>query len=234
MNKFKIGDRVKSLTKYNNIEGIKVGSIGTITDINNLYGYPYKVLFDGTLYDWWVKDDTIQLIDVHEPNEIELIETESKENLVGRVGDESGHLSLSVEDMTANKIHENVLRMFSRANAYAGDKPFPPFEEFIEWYKSDGANMHGIYNYFAQFGVRTVEVPLELGKMYEFSSDKENWEKRLFHGYSTIMGGETKYYPCIRPIQPSRLEQLKSKHPNLSNDEKTELLDILLTQRKEQ
>jgi hypothetical protein len=114
-------------------------------------------------------------------------------------------------------------------------KQFPTFEEFDEWfYLRWDSEMKTLYNYFAQFGVRTVEVPLELGNMYEFSSDKENWEIRLFHGYSTIMGGETKYYPCIRPIQPSRLEQLKEKHPNLTNDEKTELLDILLTQRKEQ
>jgi hypothetical protein len=114
-------------------------------------------------------------------------------------------------------------------------KPFPTFEEFDEWfYLRWDSEMKTLYNYFAQFKYeKTVEVPLELGNMYEFSSDKENWERRMLHGYSAIMGGETKYYPCIRPIQPSRLEQLKAKHPNLSNDELIELLDILLTQMRE-
>jgi hypothetical protein len=119
----------------------------------------------------------------------------------------------------------------------AEPKPFPTEDEFITWVQNLNGNwmLHNIYNYFAQFQYeKTVEVPLELGKIYEFSSDKKNWEKRMLHGYSAIMHGETKYYPIIRPIQPSRLEQLKEKHPYLTNDEKTELLDILLTQTKEQ
>jgi hypothetical protein len=107
-------------------------------------------------------------------------------------------------------------------------KPFPTFEEFNRWFFKEKVDHNKqIYNYFAQFGVRTVEVPLELGKMYEFSSDKKNWEKRLFHGYSTIMGGETKYYPCIRPIQPSRLEQLKARKSELSKDELLELVELM-------
>jgi hypothetical protein len=105
---------------------------------------------------------------------------------------------------------------------------FPTFEEFHEWYRTEQGNMQGVYHYFAQFGVR--EIFPEVGKEYE--ADQLNSDN--------IIRGELNYfhiggYAChkIRPIQPSRLEQLKEKHPNLTDTEQTELLDLLLTQNKQ-
>ena len=112
-------------------------------------------------------------------------------------------------------------------------KPFPTFDEFITWVQNLNGNwmLHDIYNYFAQFKYeKTVEVFPEVGKEYEFSMNGERWFKSGFDSYKT----KTLMYPThIRPIQPNRLEQLKAKHPNLSNDELIELLDILLTQMRE-
>jgi hypothetical protein len=109
-------------------------------------------------------------------------------------------------------------------------KPFPTFEEFDEWfYLRWDSEMKTLYNYFAQFGVRTIEVFPEVGKEYEFSSNKESWYKFKLESYHS----PTAKWRYIRPIQPTRLEELKSKHPNLSNDELIELLDILLTQMRE-
>ena len=217
MNQFKIGDRVRAVKDCSD-KHPKKGWKGKVTKPDYTYCPTIEVLFDNGQR-WWAF-----------PDEIELIESE-----VTR---------------TPN-VYASASQVFVRANGLPGPgngthiitgtipsdepKPFPTFEEFDEWfYLRWDSEMKTLYNYFAQFKYeKTVEVPLELGNMYEFSSDKENWERRMLHGYSAIMGGETKYYPCIRPIQPSRLEQLKAKHPNLSNDELIELLEILLTQMRE-
>jgi hypothetical protein len=109
--------------------------------------------------------------------------------------------------------------------------PFPTFEEFMDWVYKDAYQKdiyQNIYNYFAQFGVR--EVFPEVGKEYEFSEDGENWRRDTFESYES---NNSIGFTHIRPIQPSRLEQLKSKHPNLTHDEQTELLHLLLTQNKQ-
>jgi hypothetical protein len=112
-------------------------------------------------------------------------------------------------------------------------KPFPTFEEFDEWfYLRWDSEMKTLYNYFAQFGVR--EVFPEVNKVYEFSMDGKDWQQAMLISYAIRGLFEHNYALYIRPIQPTRLEELKSKHPNLSNDELIELLDILLTQMREQ
>jgi hypothetical protein len=108
--------------------------------------------------------------------------------------------------------------------------PFPTFEEFHEWYRNEQGNMQGVYHYFAQFGVR--EVFPEVGKEYEFSCSKAIWYKGVFQKYLCTVDGHTDRATHIRPIQPTRLEQLKLKHPNLTDTEQKELLDLLLTQTK--
>jgi hypothetical protein len=109
--------------------------------------------------------------------------------------------------------------------------PFPTFEEFMDWVYKDAYQKdiyQNIYNYFAQFGVR--EVFPEVGKEYEFSEDGENWIKDTFESYES---NNSIGFTHIRPIQPSRLEQLKAKHPNLTQEEQAELLHLLLTQNKQ-
>jgi hypothetical protein len=114
-------------------------------------------------------------------------------------------------------------------------KPFPEIAQAI-----DDLNIHYlkginteifnvIYNYFAQFQYeKTVEVFPEVGKEYEFSRHCDLWFRYELDGFKV----GSHMFNKIRPIQPSRLEQLKAKHPNLSNDELIELLDILLTQMR--
>ena len=109
-------------------------------------------------------------------------------------------------------------------------KPFPTFEEFREW---EINNPHrasiDIYDYFKQFQYeKTVEIFPEVGKEYEFSSHCDLWFRYELDGFKV----GSHMFNKIRPIQPSRLEQLKAKHPNLTNDELIELLDILLTQMR--
>jgi hypothetical protein len=74
------------------------------------------------------------------------------------------------------------------------------------------------------------EVFPEVGKEYEFSEDGENWRRDTFESYES---NNSIGFTHIRPIQPSRLEQLKAKHPNLTQDEQTELIELLLTQTNE-
>ena len=110
-------------------------------------------------------------------------------------------------------------------------KPFPTFEEFNKWFAHEwDGDSDTIYNYFAQFGVRTVEVFPEVGKEYEIHDGRGSYKGKL-GGFQILTNNDKSYTieKFIRPIQPSRLEQLKAKHPNLTDDEKSELLDILLT-----
>jgi hypothetical protein len=114
--------------------------------------------------------------------------------------------------------------------------PFPTEDEFITWVQNLNGNwmLHNIYNYFAQFQYeKTVEVFPEVNKLYEFSMDGKDWQQAMLISYAIRGLFEHNYALYIRPIQPTRLEQLKAKHPNLTNDELIELLDILLTQMRE-
>jgi predicted Rdx family selenoprotein len=85
--------------------------------------------------------------------------------------------------------------------------------------------MELIHSYFSQFQYEKTVFP-KVGKEYEFSTDGMIWEKTELGGFKEAGANWTFKY--IRPIQPSRLEQLKAKHPNLTQDEQTELIDLLL------
>jgi len=104
-------------------------------------------------------------------------------------------------------------------------KPFPTFEEFHEWYRNEQGNMQGVYHYFAQFGVR--EIFPEVGKEYEFSCSKAIWYKGVFQKYLCTVDGHTDRATHIRPIQPTRLEQLKARRSELSREELLELVELM-------
>jgi hypothetical protein len=63
--------------------------------------------------------------------------------------------------------------------------------------------------------------------------DGKDWQQAMLISYAIRGLFEHNYAIHIRPIQPSRLEQLKAKHPNLTNDELIELLDMILTQMRD-
>jgi len=275
MNTFKIGDRVRAVKKSKHFAPFEKGWEGVIEDITDKYPN-FFVLFENDDDSWWLTED-----------EIELIEAEPKERLKIRNNGEwilpDGIEPIEPEQCASTlpgqtaKIHENALRMFARANAYAGDKPFPTFNEFINelvkadprhkerfcyhyfaqfgkqpsqpnskpfptfeefdtWYcETEPVKNNGeckwtqqVYDYLVQFGVR--EVFPEVGKEYEFSEDGENWRRDTFESYES---NNSIGFTHIRPIQPSRLEQLKAKHPNLTQEEQAELLHLLLTQTKQ-
>jgi len=104
-------------------------------------------------------------------------------------------------------------------------KPFPTFADYEIWFQQQNSVdiFKKIYNYFAKFAVR--EVYPEVGKEYEFSYDGEEWFKDYFDSYETSC---LQYITHIRPIQPSRLEQLKARFPNITQEEQTELLCLVL------
>ena len=104
-------------------------------------------------------------------------------------------------------------------------KPFPTFEEFInELVKADPKHKERFcYNYFAEFGLR--EVFPEVGKEYEFSTDGMIWEKVEFGGFKEA--GTNWTFKYIRPIQPSRLEQLKARKDELTREELLDLVELM-------
>jgi hypothetical protein len=105
--------------------------------------------------------------------------------------------------------------------------PFPTLEEFKKFYYGNNIDAKNLYNYFAQFGVR--EVFPEVGKEYEGRTRYLDSPVKGKLQYYCIDG---RHCESIRPIQPSRLEQLKAKHPNLTQDEQTELIDLLTKETK--
>jgi hypothetical protein len=106
-------------------------------------------------------------------------------------------------------------------------EPFPTLEEFptqqdfIDWYKVEGANMIGIYNYFKAF--KTIEVMPEVGREYEFSDDGKEWDKDKLLRFES----EHEFYKSIRPIStPTRDEVIKrAKELGLTEAE----LEVLCT-----
>jgi hypothetical protein len=135
------------------------------------------------------------------PDEIELIEQAS-----------TGHVDLSLKEYIRTGPEH---------------KPFPSFEEFInELVKADPRHKERFcYNYFAQFGVRTVEVFPEVGKEYQFGYGGENWLTDRLLGFSLHKAIGT--YTHIRPVQPNRLEQLKARKGELSREELLELITLM-------
>jgi hypothetical protein len=106
-------------------------------------------------------------------------------------------------------------------------KPFPEIGVAVLdlSYNLKGINTEqfkAIYNYFAQFGVR--EVFPEVGKEYKFSYDGENWIKDIFESYES---NNSIGFTHIRPIQPTRLEQLKARRSELNREELLELVELM-------
>jgi len=107
-------------------------------------------------------------------------------------------------------------------------KPFPTYEEFMDWVYKDAYQKdiyQNIYSYFAQFGLR--EVFPEVNKQYEFSMDGKDWRTGMLISYAFKGLFEHNYALYIRPIQPSRLEQLKARRSELSRDELLELVTLM-------
>jgi len=216
MKDFKVGDRVRAVKDFSQghfkkgWEGKVIKWEGKVTKPDCTYFPTIEVLFDNGQRLWAF------------PDEIELIE------------DKRTHTLSDIANIANNAAHPDEIELIEPTL-----KPFPEIEQAI-----DDLNMHlkgvnteqfkAIYNYFAQFQYeKTVEVFPEVNKVYEFSMDGKDWQQAMLISYAIRGLFEHNYALYIRPIQPTRLEQLKSKHPNLSNDELIELLDILLTQMRE-
>jgi len=243
MNQFKIGDRVRALKDCHG-GWFTIGQIGTVEGANEHHIF---VTFDNGR-EAPVKADEIELIggDTMKPFKIgDRVRAVKKSKHFAPF--EKGWEGV-IEDITDK--YPNFFVLFENDDDSwwleadeielieaepTTQKPFPTFEEFDTWYcetepvKSNGECKwtQQVYDYLAQFGVR--EVFPEVGKEYE--ADQLNSDN--------IIRGELNYfhiggYAChkIRPIQPSRLEQLMEKHPNLTDTEQKELLDLLLTQTK--
>jgi hypothetical protein len=109
-------------------------------------------------------------------------------------------------------------------------KPFPTFADYEVWFQQQNSVdiFKKIYNYFAKFAVR--EVFPEVGKKYEFSNNEKEWFKMILNCYDAYTDeGVNDSYEHIRPIQPSRLEQLKARKSELSKDELLELIELMET-----
>jgi hypothetical protein len=155
------------------------------------------VLFNNDNSSWW----TI-------PDEIELIESEVP--------------------LTGTMVFTNQLTGKLTLSNQLTPKPFPTYEEFMDWVYKDAYQKdiyQNIYSYFAQFGLR--EVFPEVNKQYEFSMDGKDWRTGMLISYAFKGLFEHNYALYIRPIQPSRLEQLKARRSELSRDELLELVTLM-------
>jgi hypothetical protein len=217
MNQFKIGDKVKAVKDCVG-DCFKKNETGTVISIDK---YGANIQFDNH----WKLYATF--------DEIELIEAEPNQSVPNPFPTfEEFHEWYRTEQGNMQGVY-HYFAQFGKQPSQPISKPFPWIGEAIDDLKENlfGINteqFETIYNYFAQFGVR--EVFPEVGKEYE----------GVKHITLETIRGELNYfdiggYAChkIRPIQPSRLEQLMEKHPNLTDTEQTELLDLLLTQNKQ-
>jgi len=112
----------------------------------------------------------------------------------------------------------DIKPLMDELEALRGAEEFPTQQDFIDWYKIEGANMIGIYEYFSQFKTRTIEVMPEVGKEYE---GKSTFNGEWFKG--KLIGFNIGHSVCdtIRPIStPTRDEVIKrAKELGLSDAE---------------
>ena len=222
MNTFKLGDKVRAV-KDCDMQYYMKGDKGVIVAIDCTLS---NVKYDNGISTWAY------------PDEIELIESEPNQSVPKSFPTfEEFHEWYRTEQGNMQGVY-HYFAQFGKQPSQPNSKPFPWIGEAIDDLKG---NLFGIkteqfetiYNYFAQFGVRTVEVFPEVGKEYEFSCSKAIWYKGVFQKYLCTVDGHTDRATHIRPIQPSRLEQLMAKHPNLTDTQQAELLHLLLTQTKQ-
>ena len=116
---------------------------------------------------------------------------------------------------------EDIDPLLDELEALREAEEFPTQQDFIDWYKVEGANMIGIYNYFKAF--KTIEVMPEVGREYEFSDDGKEWDKDKLLRFES----EHEFYKSIRPIStPTRDEVIKrAKELGLTEAE----LEVLCT-----
>ena len=192
----KLGDRVIAVKYPEHYADFKIGDKGTLIDIDHDdNALKYCVVFDKDVKKrfLWTTSEQIELIEQPE--------------VVGKV----------------IKGGKHIPKFYLDDDDVPYPKQFPSFEDSHQKinelvYHQD---VKGIYDYFAQFGVRTVEVFPEVGKEYEF----ENRGHRLtLTGFLTSNGVFNK----IRPIQTSRLDELKARKSELSDAEKDELIELLI------
>jgi len=111
------------------------------------------------------------------------------------------------------------------------NKSFPTREEFSKicfdlFTYLNRTQADEIYNYFTQFAVR--EVFPEVGKDYEFrNGNGTKWVRGTLKEF--CVGNGTFTYEYIRPIQSSRLDELKARKSELSKDELLELIELMET-----
>jgi hypothetical protein len=132
-------------------------------------------------------------------------------------------IELIESEVTKNDMYEAADALFKNLPTVT-PKPFPTFEEFRNWWNESKRrwDRYVVYNYFAQFGVR--EVFPKVGKEYKFSYDGENWIKDTFESYES---NNSIGFTHIRPIQPSRLEQLKARKDELTCEELLDLIELM-------
>jgi hypothetical protein len=83
-------------------------------------------------------------------------------------------------------------------------------------------------DYEVRESVKTVEIFPEVGKEYEFEFKSGIKKIGILYGYWIKDSGVA---AIIRPIQPSRLEQLKARKSELSKDELIELVELMEEER---
>lgn len=232
----KLGDRVIAVKNPEHYADFKIGDKGTLIDIDHDdNALKYCVVFDKDVKKrfLWTTSDQIELIEQPE--------------VVGKV----------------IKGGKHIPKFYLDDDDVPYPKQFPSFEDSHQKinelvYHQD---VKGIYDYFAQFGVRTVEVFPEVDGIIKLSKfeiqsgidrvnhaeglisqlpathdgrntwllnygrRKESWDKRA----KKMLGWNRDTQSVeIRPIQPSKLEQLKARKSELSRAEKDELIELLI------
>jgi hypothetical protein len=111
--------------------------------------------------------------------------------------------------------------LLDELEALRGAEEFPKFNDFVEWATQQKTHPHypEVYNYFAQFKTRTIEVMPEVGREYEFSNDGHKWYNANHHGFISSL--HSRIFDHIRPIAtPNRDEVIKrAKELGLSEAE---------------
>ena len=109
--------------------------------------------------------------------------------------------------------------LLDELEALRNAEPFPSLEEVSKYFKGDGVfhQITDVYNYFAKFKTRTIEVMPEVGKEYEFKNG-DFWCRKVFDGF---MSTDEWICKTIRPIStPNRDEVIaKAKELGLTDSE---------------
>ena len=255
----KLGDRVIAVKYPEHYADFKIGDKGTLIDIDHDdNALKYCVVFDKDVKKrfLWTTSEQIELIeqpevvgkvikggkhipkfyldddDVHYPKQFPSFE-DSHQKInelvyhqdVKGIYDYFAQFGVREVEVLPSNIRKTLIEFIDSIRAYEDEAGHSIYDD-----ERDSSEFVDIFlqDYDLSKTVKNVEVFPEVGKVYElYDEEDDEW----YYDELVSFCGKSYVGASIRPIQPSRIDELKARKSELSDTEKDELIELLIKEK---